>query len=276
MRDLYVQSAMARKSCSVCGRGSWLFAVALLAGCIGGSSSASRAEIAFARIDPGNTGIFVMNADGSGQKQLTDFEGQRGDYDPAWSPDGKRIAFASDQGSPNFSDILVMDADGSHRTRLTAGPALDSSPTWSPDGERIAFERSGGLFVMNADGSGEKRLAVDVHVEDPAWSPDGTKIAFGRNEIYVVSVDGNSLENLTNTEVVAGAGYENKPAWSPDGKRIAFVSNRGPGGDDIFVMNADGSDQTNLTKSEPHEGSPAWSPDGKRILFDVIGGARSS
>ena len=120
--------------------------------------------------------IYAMNADGSGQRRLVSGS------DPAWSPDGRKMAFVS-RGA-----IYAMSADGSGQRRLARG----SAPAWSPNGQRIAFLRGGAIYAMKADGSGLRRL---VSGGDPAWSPDGQRIAFvrgsgNRAEIYLVNAGG--------------------------------------------------------------------------------------
>ena len=188
---------------------------------------------------------------------------------PAWSPDGRRIAFDSNRDGNR--EVYVMNADGSGVTRLTDNGAADEFPAWSPDGRRIAFEsnRDGNpeVYVMNADGSGVTRL-TDNGARDwyPAWSPDGRRIAFdsdrdGNWEIYVMNADGSGLTRLT----YKGAA-DFSPAWSPDGRRIAFTSER-DGNWEIYVMNADASGVTRLTDNDAHDVAPAWSPDGRRIAF---------
>ena len=211
-----------------------------------------------------NFKIHVMNADGSGVTRLTDSEAT--DVSPAWSPDGSRIAFASDRDASDLRDddlfgtqIYVMNADGSGVTRLTGvSEASDIFPAWSPDGSRIAFasdrddsERvNSDIYVMSADGSGVTRLTGGVAGETitPAWSPDGSTIAFtsdrdggDRSNIYVMNADGSGVTRLTGSESDDGF-----PAWSPDGSRIAFMSDR-DGNFEIYVMNADGSGVTRLT-----------------------------
>ena len=135
-----------------------------------------QGKIAFASVRDGyaafHNEIYVMNADGSGQTRLA--SNSATDYQPAWSPNGSKIAFASDRDG-NF-EVYVMNADGSGQTRLTSNPADDFYPAWSPDGSRIAFtsERDGNgeVYVMNADGSGLTKLTSNS-AEDyyPDWGP---------------------------------------------------------------------------------------------------------
>jgi Tol biopolymer transport system component/uncharacterized RDD family membrane protein YckC len=221
--------------------------------------------------------IFVMNADGSGQTNLTNTHAA--EFDPSWSPDGRKIVFTG--GPINFPpyDIFVMNADGSGRKNLTNSPEVELYPAWSPDGRKIAFEfdrtETGpfDIFVMNADGSGQRNLTKNSAGQnfDPDWSPDGMRIAYTRgtgpestHEIFVMNADGSGPTNLTNNPE-----NDESAAWSPDGRKIAFATDRtSDDAYEIFVMNADGSDATNLTNTPAaQDQAPSWSPDGTRIAF---------
>jgi hypothetical protein len=161
-------------------------------------------QIVFASNRDGNSEIYVMNADGSGQTRLTNHPSE--DYSPAFSRYGRTIAFNSNRDGN--AEIYVMNADGSSLTRLTNHPSTDIFPTVSPDGTKIAFQsnRHGEnwqIYVMNADGSGVTRLTNHPSFDySPAFSPDGTKIAFtsdrdGNPEIYLMNADGSGQTRLT-------------------------------------------------------------------------------
>jgi TolB protein len=239
-------------------------------------SAETAGEILFVTGRDSNSEIYVMNADGSAQTNLTNDPAS--DSDPAGSPDGAKIAFTRDLDPDNSVnrevnlEIFLMNADGSGQTNLTNNPAHDSAPAWSPDGSKIAFvsDRDGnhGLYVMNADGTGVTRVTNQVD-NYPDWSPDGSQIVFHRNtgnnhDLYVVNADGTGERRLTRK-----AASEGSPAWSPDGTQIAFdVSSVGANNFEIYVMNADGKGATNLTNNpETFDSSSDWSPDGTRIVF---------
>ena len=243
-------------------------------------------KIAFMSGRDGNFEIYVMNADGSGQTNLTNNAGQ--DLYPVWSPDGTKIAFIADRN--NITDIYVMNADGTGETNLTnnASGVYASSigypVVWSPDGTKIAFIKAvkfdyayrDDLYVMNANGGGQTKLTNNgtyataggwAHMNHPVWSPDSTKIAFysdrdGPFDIYVMDANGGGETRLTNTTVHTWPQWP--VTWSPDGTKIAFVDLLDSS---IYVMNADGSGRTRLTNSAGVEWGPSWSPDGTKIAF---------
>jgi Tol biopolymer transport system component len=208
--------------------------------------------------------IFVMNADGSHQTQIT--FNALDDEEPAWSPDGRRIVFVRDfdpiRGQVD-DDLLTMNADGTNQRNLTNTLGVqDSSPNWSPDGGRIAFvsDRDGDLevYTMRPDGSNVRQLTFNDAPEfRPNWSPDSRTITFtsrrdGDAEVYVMDADGTHQTNVT----ADPAGDDGVSAWSPDGEKIVYLSRDF----DVFTMNADGSDKVGLTKGPAFDFESDWQP----------------
>ena len=241
-------------------------------------SAAPQTKIAFASDRDGNFEIYVMDADGRNQQRLTRHGDD--DWEPSWSPDGKRIAFTSSEDKDSHEDvagkrphIYVMDADGKNRRKLTKNPFAEWHPSWSPDGKHIAFTGVANrgahrhVYAVDAEGKNLRRLTpLDHGGWDPSWSPDGKRIAFvaGASQIYVINTDGSNRQQLTNNR-----DWNFSPSWSPDGERIAFVydEKRDWENYEIYVMDADGKNQRRLTRNPAHDWHPSWFPDGERIVF---------
>jgi Tol biopolymer transport system component len=232
--------------------------------------------------------LWVMDADGTNQTNLTNTpdtnEGQ-----PAWSPDGTKIAFTgpgelNEDGSGGLGDIYVMDADGTNRTNLTDTPDfLDYRPSWAPSGAQLTFVREvpgqiiseqQDIFVIDANGENANNLTqTNANEDDPAWSPDGTKIAFsgvrdGGEEILTMDPDGQNEEILTGDGSDA---FDEARDWSPDSTKVVFQKQSQVGGccepPEIWAVNRDGSGDTNLTNDPSYDTGPSWSPDGSEIIF---------
>jgi Tol biopolymer transport system component len=198
-----------------------------------------------------------MGADGSNQHRLTHNPAQ--DREPAFSPDGKRIAFASDR-TGNF-EIYVMNIDGTHQHRLTHRRDVDDDPTFFPNGKKIAFVRVGAgfhdIFTMRADGSQLHRLTHHRPLSTPDVSPNGKRIvtwlARGDGGIEVMRADGTHLREL------AASGFD--PVFSPNGKKIAFEGSEKRGRSRIVLMRVDGSHRHALAMPPSRfNGFPDWAP----------------
>ena len=232
-----------------------------------------RTKIAFTSTRDGNSEIYVMDGDGRNQRRVT--VNPTDDGDPAWSPDGTKIAFVSNRNK-GYIQIWVIDADGKNPIRLTDG-SVDANPDWSPDGKLIAYDTNRDqndpdksprvIFVMDSDGQNKRQLVEErgwsTH---PSWSPDGKMIAFVSDrhgqidQIHVMGADGQNQRRITDD-------LENKrmPSWSPDGRRIAYVVNHR-----LYVMDSDGENRRKLTRilGDDH---PTWSPDSDTIAFQSWG-----
>jgi Tol biopolymer transport system component len=261
----------------------------------GPASTAAATEIAFSF----GGRIHVMSPDGLERRRLTGGRYARRkteDIQPAWSPDGMRLAFArTREASTDRSRIYLLDVASGRMTALT-GPDPNTQgfdPAWSPDGSRIVYTRwrergddaENAIVVAGADGGGElalRRQQVEERPEfigQPAWSPDGAKILYtrtrlGRDHAFRPSLHVMDAATGDSRLLAADAG---DGAWSPDGRRIAFASVRDRNGKwcyeqctlsgEIYTMDSDGTDLVRLTRNRGFDGSPSWSPDGRRIVF---------
>jgi Tol biopolymer transport system component len=248
------------------------------AGC--GGDEAGSPDIAFVSSRDGEYAIFTMGADGKGEHRLTPREGDAPgggsvfwQIDPAWSPDGTKLAFVSARtGTPH---VYVMNADGTGTKALTSGEkSNDTHPTWSPGAASIAFARDGDIYVMGAGGSDPKRISdINAQESDPAWSPDGEWIAYIKRtpgtpvqNLWVMHPDGTGRQALTKQ-----SGRAFTPSWSPDSTRIVFSMNRDETVFELFTIGVDG---TRLRRVAPTAGDnfePAWSPNGETIAYQEDG-----
>ena len=244
-------------------------------------------RIVFESSRDGNNEIYVMNSDGTVQQNLTNNK-QANDVFPAWSPDGTQITFSSDRAEAGDLDIYVMNADGSGVTRLTDAPGEDRGASWTSDGQQIVFHsqrfrdatHSFDLMVMNADGSDERLLFPNASAGYVCGDSETGTVVFnssgdplGTNpvnpngtrdfEIYTVNLDGTDVRQLTNNTVL-----DSGPKWSPDCSTISYNSLDSGGSLDVHRINADGTNDVNLTNTPGiFDAFSAWSPDGTSIVF---------
>jgi len=201
--------------------------------------------------------LMSMNVDGSALRILTDND--YGERDANWSPDGNMIVYRSIRNS--FSEICVMNADGSNVTRLTYDTlSHKGSPCWSPDGDWIVYSTDADgdeeIFKMRKDGSSKIKLTDNSFLDRlPVWSPSGDKIAFvsdrqGSWELWLMNNDGGDPTCLS----IGGV----SPCWSPDGYRIAYCD--GKDGDyEIYIINVDGGNNIKITNNLSDDFEPSWS-----------------
>jgi TolB protein len=182
---------------------------------------------------------------------------------PALASDEGQVAFESDRDG-NW-EIYTLDLRTSIAYNLTHTPAADHSPSWSPDGGQIAFHSNRSsdtdIYVMSFSGRDVLRITDSGRDWRPRWSPDGKRIMFIRDfdEIYMMNADGSEAQYITN-----GFG----PEWSPDGKQLVFYLNQANSlKTDIYISDADGHHEQNLTRSSTHDWGPTWLPDGRSIAY---------
>ena len=240
-----------------------LAALALAAVAVHAGGPSRNGLVAFVRCCGGPTGIYAVRPDGGGQRLLYRALHDDAPLTPAWSPNGKLIAYAP--GAP-LGGIWVMNANGTNRHRVVRGNGDALAPTWSTDGTKIAFAdlarprgRLHDIFVVRTNGTGLKRLAgAVVDLGDPAWAPDDSAIAYQRGRsVWTMRTDGTRPRLL-----VANAA---SPAWSPGATTLAFVR-----GGDPWIVKRNGTGAKRVVHEPTQQIAVTWSPDGRWLVTAPI------
>ncbi len=246
----------------------------------------SMGQLVFHSDRGGNLDIWVAEGpDLSEFRQLTTDE--QIDVEPHWSPDGSKILFLSGRGTDGVHDLFIMNADGSQQRRLLSWPdSYEWGATWSPDGAYIAFTTTRDynyeIYVMPADGSADpinltQNAALDTYAN---WSPDGRWLVFvsdrgGNWDIWKMDIaaclaarQAGGTDPACEGENLTADNIDDDlyPRWSPDGARIAFESRRNANRD-IYIMDADGGNLTQVTTDKSYETYPIWALNGQAIIY---------
>jgi TolB protein len=239
-----------------------------------GSQSLFGSHIYFVSSRTGSKEIWVMDPDGSNQRQVTRFNNTT--IHPTVSPDGSRIAFTSyARGNPA---IFVFSVDPVRDLRFYNSTArMSATPTFTPDGKQVVYASTAGtdrccrIFIANLDGSGVRPISTSSAIDvEPKVNPKtGTDVVFvsgrsGPQQIYRMNLDGADLERLTD-----GTGEASNPSWHPDGQILAFSWTRGyaAGKWNVFIVDVATRKYTQLTHDEGRNENPSWAPDGRHIVF---------
>jgi len=229
-------------------------------------------------MDPSDTSLEIMNADGSGKRTLYHLKGASA-FDPNWSPAGDVIVFSigSYFRAPGIppAQIATIKPDGTAFTPIVDDGANNGFPTWSPDAKQIVYKHGRHLVRRDlADGSVVPLTDGNCYDNFPKWQPHGDRILFtsdrdGRFELYTMRPDGTGVTRLTNVE-----GSSAHASWSPDGQWILFTSGRKGFKDEmamservpqpygeLFVMHADGSGVRQLTDNKWEDAVAGWAPE---------------
>jgi TolB protein len=221
--------------------------------------------------------LYLMRPDGTKLRRITRARGS--DVFPAWSPDGRWIAYISNRSRPRNEgafEIYVMRANGRRLRQVTRDHFVDYDLAWAPDGKHFVFtstrpSATSGVWVMNVNGTGFRRLTGNG--AQPAWAPDGKTIAFVRSgRIWLMSSDGKNQRQLTvppGPPESESLGSDQTPDWSPNGEQIAF-ERAYRGRRDIYAIRREGTAIRRLTTEAGQHIFPAWSPDGRRIVFVTV------
>jgi Tol biopolymer transport system component len=265
--------------------GAWALAQSFFASPASAGFPGRNGKIAFVNSDLYD--VVTVNPDGTDLTNITQVTGPSGDdIAPAWSPDGTKIAFASNRDGGGDSEIFVMDANGSNITQLTNNAVEDIDPSYSHDGARMVFVHAGEPAIMDADGTDLVVLnPFGTFANNPEFSPDDTKIAYSAyneypapsgQDIHVIAANGTYLLDLTD-DVYAGYA-DTSPSWSPDGTKIVFSTGRYAafgGGFEVAVKNADDSGPTTKLTTfgnayftlDPH-----WGASGRIVFLGLANG----
>jgi len=224
-------------------------------------------KIAFISNRDGSNELYMMDYDGHNQTRLTFNQGK--DYMPAWSTDGKSIAYTEFKGG-NARLYIYNPFEGKRKLVFDRGTSF--GPCFSPDSKKLAFcstedESNSEIYAAKSDGTNIKRLTFNKSADvSPSWSPNCREIAFtsdrsGSPQIYIMDAEGSNVRRRS-----FGGNYHDSPSWSPTGDRIIYVS-RVQAVFDLYILNLRTDEIIKLTEGYARNESPCWSPDGRHIIF---------